>query len=202
MRVMCENFNIKIHTSGAESPWQNGLCEGNHRHVDHMVEKMKEDEPNIPISKALQQAVYAKNILTNHMGYSPIQLVIGQHPKLPCAISNLPPAKEGVSMSEGVRDRLNAIFAERRSFIKTENSKKLNAALQVKHAPKMEHYEMGDMVFYKHGRSNQWHGPARVISLDNKVILIQQGQFLLSTSQSQLLKVNQGNSALQNCNED
>ena len=173
MRVMCENFNIKIHTSGAESPWQNGLCEGNHRHVDHMVEKMKEDEPNIPISKALQQAVYVKNILTNHMGYSPIQLVINQHPKLPCAISNLPPAKEGVSMSEGVRDRLNAIFAERRSFTKTENSKKLNAALQVKHAPKMEHYEMGDMVFYKHGRSNQWHGPARVISLDNKVILIQ-----------------------------
>ena len=105
-------------------------------------------------------------------------------------------------MSEGVRDRLNAIFAERRSFTKTENSKKLNAALQVKHAPKMEHYEMGDMVFYKHGRSNQWHGPARVISLDNKVILIQQGQFLLSTSQSQLLKVNQGNSALQSCNED
>ena len=40
MKDLCENFNIKIHSTGAESPWQNGLCESNHRHVDQMVEKI------------------------------------------------------------------------------------------------------------------------------------------------------------------
>ena len=40
MREMCEKFNIKMLTTGAYSPFQNGLCEKNHHMVDLMIEKM------------------------------------------------------------------------------------------------------------------------------------------------------------------
>ena len=39
IREMCEKFNIKMLTTGAYSPFQNGLCEKNHHTVDMMVEK-------------------------------------------------------------------------------------------------------------------------------------------------------------------
>ena len=110
-------MNIKIHSTGAESPWQNGLCESNHRHVDQMVEKIKQDEPGIPLKRALAQAVYAKNSLTSHLGFSPIQLVTGQSPRLPSAIENKPPAQEGISISDNVRNRLNAVFAARKALL-------------------------------------------------------------------------------------
>ena len=97
-------------TSGAYSPHQNGLCESNHRMVDMMMEKMLHDDPNMPKPRALAQSVLAKNMLINHLGFSPLQLVTGQQPRLPTALANLPPAREGVSHCEEVRDRLNAIF--------------------------------------------------------------------------------------------
>ena len=34
-------------TTGAESPWQNGLCVKNHQVVDTMWTRMKEDYPNV-----------------------------------------------------------------------------------------------------------------------------------------------------------
>ena len=120
MRDLCENFNIKILSTGAESPWQNRLCESNHRHVDLMVEKIMEDDSKIPVERALSQAVYAKNTLTNHLGFSPTQLVTGQQPRLPSAMANKPPAQEGVSITDNVSDRINAIYSARRAFTKVE----------------------------------------------------------------------------------
>ena len=135
LKNLCENFNIKMMTSGAHSPWQNGICESNHKTVDMMMEKMMEDNPGMDKKLALAQALMAKNMLINHMGFSPLQLVTGQQPRLPSAIINSPPAKEGISDTEEVRDRLNAIFSARKAFTQVENSKRLNKALQVKSIP-------------------------------------------------------------------
>ena len=43
---MCENLNIEVLNTGAESPWSNGLVERNHACVDLMLEKMLEDNPS------------------------------------------------------------------------------------------------------------------------------------------------------------
>ena len=191
LKDMCENFNIKMITSGAYSPFQNGLCESNHKLVDVMMEKMLQDDPNMPLTRALSQAILAKNMLVNHNGFSPLQLVTGQQPRLPSAMDNSPPAKESVSAVQNVRNRINEIFSARKAFTQAENSKKLNSALQVKSIPKYEHYSMGEEVFYKHGKNPHWMGPAKIIGLDGKVVIIRQGRFILSTSQTRLLKVHQ-----------
>ena len=60
--------------------------------------------------------------------------------------------------------------------------------MKVKTSPPMEFYKLGEEVFYKHGKDNAWHGPGKIIGLDNKVIIIRQGRFILSTSQSRIIR--------------
>ena len=50
----CQNLNIKIKATSAQSPFQNGLCERNHALTDKIVEKMLEDDPDIPFQRALK----------------------------------------------------------------------------------------------------------------------------------------------------
>ena len=48
-REMCENLNVDILKTGAESPWQNGLVERNHCMVDMMLGKMLEENPSMDL---------------------------------------------------------------------------------------------------------------------------------------------------------
>ena len=40
---ICENLNVHLLKTAAESPWQNGLCERNHAVVDRVSEKTIEN---------------------------------------------------------------------------------------------------------------------------------------------------------------
>ena len=71
-RDMCENLNIEVLKTGAESPFQNGLCERNHAVVYGMLEKLLLDDPNLDHDIALASAVSAKNALAMNNGFSPI----------------------------------------------------------------------------------------------------------------------------------
>ena len=73
-------FNVEVMATAASSFWSNGICERNHAVVDRTVEKILEEEPKIDIEFALANAVSAKNCLTNHIGFAPVQLVTGQLP--------------------------------------------------------------------------------------------------------------------------
>ena len=59
---MCQNLNIKIYNTAAESPFQNGICERNHAVTDRIMEKMS-DDPTLTVKKALSAATFAKNAL-------------------------------------------------------------------------------------------------------------------------------------------
>ena len=190
MREMCEKFNIKMLTTGAYSPFQNGLCEKNHHTVDLMVEKILDSSPKMDFRQALSAAVFAKNTLLNVSGYSPMQITFGKQPNIPgAAHSNLPPANEEVVNSVPIFDRLKAIFEARKAFTQIENSARLKKALKVK-PQRLELYNHGDRVFYKFGTDGQWHGPGTVIGTDNKVIFIRHGGNVISTSQTRLMRAN------------
>ena len=68
---MCENLNITVMHTAAESPFSNGICERNHAVVDEMVRKIVADKPKCRLSTALAWAVHAKNSLHMVGGYSP-----------------------------------------------------------------------------------------------------------------------------------
>ena len=91
---MCQNMNIKIKATSAESPFQNGLCERNHALTDSIVEKMLTDDPKLSFPRALNAATFAKNALINVSGFSPSQLVFGRQPQLPSVMTNKLPAQE------------------------------------------------------------------------------------------------------------
>ena len=66
----CENFNIKIKTTAAESPWSNGICERHNASITETLLKVKEDS-KCDWDTALAWALSAKNSLINVNGFSP-----------------------------------------------------------------------------------------------------------------------------------
>ena len=50
-RDMYENLNIQLLNNAAESSWQNGICEKNHVVIDQCMEKILQDQPDMPFSK-------------------------------------------------------------------------------------------------------------------------------------------------------
>ena len=188
---LCNNMNIRLYASSAESPWQNGLCERNHSLTDKIMEKMLQEDPSLTVPRALSAATFAKNCLVNVNGYSPIQLVTGKMPRLPGVLTNNLPAQEAVSSFKPTSDRINAIFSGRKIFMEQENGQRLNRALKTKVIPPIEHYEIGDSVYFKkQGKfDTPWQGPAKVMGVNGKTIFLAMGRFTYSTSRSRLIKI-------------
>ena len=93
-RSMCENFNIRICTTAAESSWSNGLVERHDAVLGNMLTKiMAEQSCSLEVADAW--AISAKNSFKNVRGFSPNQLVFGSYPNFPNAMNNAPPALEG-----------------------------------------------------------------------------------------------------------
>ena len=46
---MAAHFNVKVCNTGAESPWQSGICQRNHAVIDPCVDKMLEDDQTLSL---------------------------------------------------------------------------------------------------------------------------------------------------------
>ena len=189
MRDLCKNFNIRMFTTAAYSPHQNGLCERNHQVVDEIIEKMITGGSYNTVKDALQPAIFAKNIMINSTGYSPYQLVYGKNPRIPGAIDNSPPAQDGMTSSALIQKRLTGIFDARKALAKADNKARLKLAERSVRAPKLEKYEMGDQVYYKFGQNPGWQGPGRIVAQDNKLIFIRHGRNIIVSSLARVSKV-------------
>ena len=76
-------MNVDIRMTSADSPWQNGVVERHHATADGIVEKLLFEDPHINIQDAINKASFSKNTDSNHTGFSPMQLMIGQNPAFP-----------------------------------------------------------------------------------------------------------------------
>ena len=179
-------LNIVDLTTGAESPWQNGLCEKNHQVVDTMWMRLKEDYPKVSDEVLLAWANMAKNSMAMVYGYSSNQLVFGCNPNLPNIMNGGLPALEGKTFSETLADHLNVLQASRKAFIETENSERIRKALRKKICTNNAIYENGDIVWYK--RKNGWRGPGKVVFQDGKVIFVRHGSVLIRVSPNRIIK--------------
>ena len=146
MRDLCKNFNIRMFTTAAYSPYQNGLCERNHHLVDEIIEKMMSSGNYSKVKDALQPAIFAKNILVNSTGYSPYQTVYGKNPRIPGAIDNSLPAQEGMTTSALIQKRISSIFDARKALAQAENKARPKLAEKVV-------AQDNKLVFVRHGRN-------------------------------------------------
>ena len=173
---LCENFNINIKTTAAESPWSNGLIERHNSVLGNIVSKMMCEEQGYSLNTAVAWAVSAKNSLKNVYGFSPNQLVFGKNPNFPCVMNNKLPALEGMTSSKIVAENLNAMHNARQAFIKAEADEKLRRALrhQVRTSSEVK-FITGDKVYYKRRSDDTWKRPAVVICQESQQVLIKHG---------------------------
>ena len=129
---MCENLNVFMMNTGAESPWQNGLCERNHAVVDCCLEKIMKDNPHISLKTALSWALNAKNSLQMWCGFSSYQLVYGKNLNISSVMTDNPPALEGSTISSSFAQHINTLHAASRSYIEVESSEHICKALRYK----------------------------------------------------------------------
>ena len=84
---MCERFNIKVITTPSYSPWSNALCERHDQVLTNTLDKIR-DDVNCDYDVALAWTVSVKNVLINHNGFSPAQLVFGKASNLLSTIND------------------------------------------------------------------------------------------------------------------
>ena len=174
-RDLCQNFNVNIMSTAAQSPWSNGVVECHNGILGEMVTKTMCDS-KYPFEVVLCWAVSAKNTLSSVNGYSPNQLVFGKNPNMPSVLVNKPPALEGVSTSEYVANTLNLIHANKKAYIECESSDKLRRAFRHQIRPSLvQIYNNGDRVYFKRNESQVWMGPGTVIGWEAKQVLVKHG---------------------------
>ena len=174
-RSMCENFNIQVMCTAAESPWSNGVCERLNAVLKNNVLKIQE-ENKCTLDTALAWAVAARNALHNNHGFSPNQLVFGSNPSIPNIGEDSPVALGNITSSQTVADNLNAMRKSREEFIKADANERIRRALSrnIRRTEDLD-VQVGSYVYYKREGEDRWRGPARVIGKDGKVNVVRHG---------------------------
>ena len=176
---LAEKCNITIKTTGAESPWSNGLCERHNALISRNIHKVRLDV-GCSMEVALAWSISAKNCLANVYGFSPNQLVFGKNPQFPNVLDNNPPANSSVHVSQILEKQHHALSSAREEFMKAEACEKIKRALARKtrlYSDKV--YCSGDRVYFKRMASDMWHGPATVLGKDGQMCLLKHGGFYL-----------------------
>ena len=170
-KEMTVRFNVEVCNTGAESPWQNGICERNHAGINLCIEKMLEDDQTLSLEVALAWAVNTKNSISNYSGFSPYQLDLEQNPSLPSVLTDDLPALEDNSEQDSMTLHLNALHAARKTFVKAETSERIRRSLRHKVRVAEESFQLGDKIFYKRNYDNRWRGPGKAIGQDGKLLM-------------------------------
>ena len=157
----CENFNIKIKTTAAESPWSNGICE-HHNAIITETLKVKQDS-NCDWETALAWALSAKNNRS-----SPHQIVFGKNIKIPSIYVDQPSAD--LPENEIVIRHLNMLHATRQAFVTTESSHKLKLALRKKTQQTRYFFEPGSEVYFK--RSKEVYSTKLIVHKRKKFVIL------------------------------
>ena len=190
MREVASILNVKVCTTAAESPFQNGLCERVHAITDSMLMKLEADHGKVNNQALLCWANMAKNSLQMWNGFSSHQLVFGVSPNLPNIMKDSLPALEGSTTSETFAKHINALHAARRAFIESESDERLRRALRSKVRASEQIFENGDNVFYKREGKDRWLGPGKVVFQDGKVVFVRHGGIFVRVSPNRLCKIN------------
>ena len=188
VRDVASVLNIRLCTTAAESPFQNGLCERVHAVTDRMLVKLQAQFPKTPVDILLKWANMARNSLQMWNGFSSHQLVFGQNPNLPCIMTDQIPALDGRTASEIFEKHLNALHAARQSYTQLEADERIRRALRNKVRASEQTFEMGDLVFYKRDGNDRWLGPGKVVCQDSKIIFVRHGSSLIRVSANRLIK--------------
>ena len=189
MREVMSFLNVVKLTTGAEAPWQNGLCEKVHQVTDMIMLKLQASYPEAELEYILAWANMARNSMQMYQGYSSHQLVFGINPNLPNILQDKPPSMNENTSSDVFAKHLNLLRANREAFIKSDSCMKIRRALRSKIRCSQKHFNQGDWVYYKRNNSERWLGPAKVVFQDGKVVFVRHGSVFYRVSVNRINNV-------------
>ena len=114
--------------------------------------------------------------MANVHWFSPVQLALGQNPRLPSTFVDKLPALTPVATSKILADNLTVLHRAREAFIQSESSEKLRRALNhnIRTSGDIK-YLSGDSVFFKRANERHWRGPRKVLGQDGQQVLVKYG---------------------------
>ena len=195
--------NIRVVMAAGDSHWQIGRAEIHGKIIKDMLTRMDKEEPiqnESDFKRCLRQAFAAKNALSRAKGFTPEQALLGKARSLPGSLtadentgahvlaeSDTP---EGLRFRESLQRREQA----RRAFIQSDNDSACRRALLRRSRPGDVEYSSGDWVLYwrklkgnPRGAKGRWHGPAQVITVEQKrVVWLSHGGYLIRASPQHL----------------
>lgn len=176
MTEMCENMGIQLRTTGADSPWSNGMCERHNGLIADTFNKLRDELPWTDARILLAWATNGKNSLSNTYGHSPYTLVFGRTPSIPSldSVEMITTMNESTA-NKVLADHLNVMYLSRSAFLKANNSDKVKRALKSRIPNSEEEYFSGDRVYFRRRNMRRWCGPATVIGKDGKIVFLRQG---------------------------
>ena len=187
LRDVASLLNIQVSTTGAESPFQNGLCERVHAVTDMILCKLEAQYPKTDLDILLAWTCMAKNSLQMYNGFSSNQLVFGHNPNLPNILNGDVPALENLTHSEVFARHLNVLHSARKEFIRSESDERLRRALRHKIRVLEHNFHIGDKVFYKREGRDKWIGPGTVLGQDGKVVFLRHGGAYIRVSSNRVI---------------
>ena len=188
MMDVASKLGVRLLTTAAKSPHQNGLNERVHYIVDSMLYKLRLQFPKVKLDVLLGWANMAKNSIHMNHGFSSHQLVFGSNPTLPNILTDELPALDDCTISEVFAQHLKCLHSARQLFIQSESDERIRRALRHKTRNTNERFSHGDEVYYKKDGSARWLGPARVMFQDGKVIFVRHGSYLMRVTPNRLVK--------------
>ena len=135
------NFAAKMNTTikmtSANAPWQNGLVERHHATADIIYEKIRIENPDMDPQEAINHAAFAKNSDVNVLGFSPLQIIMGQNPSFP-GLGDTSLASSNLDSSSKIMKALKNIDDVRVRYRKHDCDEKLKKVRSQKVNPCVE----------------------------------------------------------------
>ena len=152
-----------------------GMCERIHQILDHMMERVMEEDPSIHEKIALSWAVNAHNNMNMESGYSPRFLMFGEAQDLPGIWTAGPAGLEEMDLPARVAQHLHAREIARKVQVQADTCIRLKRALRANIRPTGDKKELGTWVYMKRMEDKQWKGPGQVWVQLGTNIMVKQG---------------------------
>ena len=176
-------------TTAGRTPYQNGMCERIHQVLDHMMERVMEEDPKIPEKVALAWAVNAHNNMNMETGYSPRFLMFGEAQDLPGIWTAGPAGLEEIDLPERVANHLHARELARKVQVQADTCIRLRRALRANVRPTGDKKEVGSWVYMKRMEDREWKGPGQVWSQLGTNIMVKQGSTMWHARHEDCIRV-------------
>jgi len=176
MMEMAQAAGIGIKSTGSYSPDQNGLNERNHGLADIIVEKLRQECPEMSLQDAVDQAAWGRNAQINELrGFSPFQLVFGRNPSLPGVSDATTGGLETMTHGEISTAMFQRMIKTRLLMLNTNYDHKLKVAAKERLTGNVDIvFGLGDEVVLREGKENKLRD-GTIVGFQGPIALIRWG---------------------------